>query len=84
MNAIANAAVEGDDDVLMIDPLAVREALYVEEGFTGLTGLISCSPLGDCASSEEGYVYEFISADPGTFIPGPADQLGSNPIQVWP
>jgi branched-chain amino acid transport system substrate-binding protein len=84
LKAISQVAVQLDDGSLMIDPLAVRDALYVVEEFMGLTGLISCSPFGDCASSTEGKVYEFTSGDPTTFNPGPADLLSSNPSQVWP
>ena len=84
LKAIAQVAVELDDGVLAVDPMAVREALYLVEKFTGLTGLISCDPSGDCAGSAEGKVYEFTSGDPSTFNPGPADRLSSNPSQVWP
>jgi branched-chain amino acid transport system substrate-binding protein len=84
LKAIAQAAVQSEDGTLMVDPLAVREALYVVGEFTGLTGVISCSSFGDCASSAEGLVYEFTSGDPSTFNPGPADLLSSNPAQVWP
>lgn len=84
LKAIAQVAVQGEDGSLMIDPLAVRDALYILDEYLGLTGLISCSPFGDCASSTEGKVYEFTSGDPSTFHPGPADSLSSNPSQVWP
>jgi len=82
--AIAQVAVQSEDGTLKVDPLAVREALYVVEEFTSLTGMISCSPSGDCASSAEGQVYKFNSGDPSTFNPGPADSLSSNPALVWP
>jgi ABC-type branched-subunit amino acid transport system substrate-binding protein len=84
LKAIAQVAVELDDGGLMVDPLAVRDALYTVGEFVGLSGLVSCSPLGDCASNAEGSVYEFTSGDPSTFNPGPADRLSSNPSQVWP
>jgi len=84
LKAIAQVAVKSEDGSLMVDPLAVRDALYVLDEYLGLTGLISCSPFGDCAGSTEGKVYEFTSGDPGTFNPGPADLLSSNPSQVWP
>lgn len=84
LKAMARVAVQSDNGSLMVDPLAVRAALYAVEEFTGLTGLIFCSPFGDCASSTEGKVYEFTSGDPTTFNPGPADLLSSNPSQVWP
>ena len=84
LKAVAQAAVQSEDGSLMVDPLAVRDALYNVEEFTGLSGLISCSPFGDCASDTEGKVYEFTSGDPSTYNPGPADSLSSNPSQVWP
>ncbi len=84
LEAIAQVAVQSEDGTLMVDPLAVRDALYLLEEFTGLSGLISCSPSGDCASTAEGKIYEFTSGDPSTFNPGPADLLSSNPSQVWP
>lgn len=84
LRAINQVAVELEDGVLMIDPWAVREAMYHVDEFEGLSGLISCNPFGDCASNVEGSVYEFTSGDPSTFNPGPADLLSSNPSQVWP
>jgi branched-chain amino acid transport system substrate-binding protein len=84
LKAINEVAVPGDDGSLMVDPLAVRDATYNMVEFQGLSGAISCSPLGDCLSTAQGKVYEFISGDPSTFNPGPADLLSSNPVQVWP
>jgi len=84
LKAIVQAAVLDEDGTLIIDPYAVRDAFYSLEEFIGLTGVISCSPLGDCATSSDGKVYEFTSGDPDTFNPGPADSLSSNPSQVWP
>jgi len=84
LKAIDQVAVPGDDGSLMVDPLAVRDAMYNKVEFQGLSGYISCSPLGDCLSTASGKVYEFISGDPSTFNPGPADSLSSNPVQVWP
>ena len=84
LKAIAQEAVPGDDGSLMVDPLAVRDALYGKVGFQGLSGFISCSALGDCATTANGKVYQFTSGDPNTFNPGPADMLSSNPAQVWP
>jgi branched-chain amino acid transport system substrate-binding protein len=84
LKAISQAAVPGEDGSLRVDPSAVRNALYTLDEFPGLSGLISCSPLGDCLSSTEGQVYEFTSGDPSTFNPGPEELLSSNPAQVWP
>jgi ABC-type branched-subunit amino acid transport system substrate-binding protein len=84
LKAISKAAVQLEDGTLIIDPYAVREAFYTLEEYTGLTGNIDCSPLGDCSTGAIGKVYEFTSGDPDTFNPGPSDLLSSNPSQVWP
>ena len=84
LKAIAEVAVPGDDGSLMVDPLAVREAIYNKVAFRGLSGYITCSPYGDCLSTSSGKVVQFVSGDPTTFNPGPIDQLSSNPVQVWP
>jgi hypothetical protein len=68
----------------MVDPLAVRDAIYNKIEFQGLSGYISCTPYGDCLSTASGKVFEFINGDPSTFNPGPAELLSSNPVQVWP
>jgi branched-chain amino acid transport system substrate-binding protein len=82
--ALEQVAVQGEDGTLMVDPLAIREALYTQPGFSGLSGWIVCSKNGDCDGSPEGKVYEFVSGDPGTFNPGLSDSLSSNPVLVWP
>ena len=84
LKAIDAVAVPGEDGTLQVDPLAVREALYSLSGFPGLTGSLTCSPQGDCASITEGRIYQFKSSDAATFNPGPAGSPGSNPAQVWP
>jgi len=84
LKAISEVAVPGDDGSLIVDPLAVRDAMYNKVEFQGLSGYISCSPLGDCLSTASGKVYRIINGDPTTFNPGPADLLSSNPVQVWP
>ena len=84
LKAISQVAVLGEDGSLFVDPMAVRDALYSLDEFLGLSGLISCSPYGDCAHNVEGKIFEFTSGDPSTFNPGPADLLSSNPSQVWP
>jgi branched-chain amino acid transport system substrate-binding protein len=84
LKAIDQVALPGDDGSLMVDPLAVREAMYNNVKFQGLSGVISCSPLGDCLFTASGKVYQFISGDPTSFNPGPADMPSSNPVLVWP
>lgn len=84
LKAISIVAVQEEGGTLRVDPLAVREALYKTANFPGLTGSLSCSPLGDCAGIVGGRVYKYTSSDPDTFHPGPASSLSSNPSQVWP
>lgn len=84
LHAIARVAVQNGEGTIRVDPLAVREALYMVKQYPGLTGNLSCSPQGDCAGIVGGSVYEYTSGDPDTFHPGPANLLSSNPSQVWP
>jgi branched-chain amino acid transport system substrate-binding protein len=83
LNAIAAVAVSGQDGTLRVDPLAVRDILYRLD-LPGLTGLLSCSPQGDCTGVTGGRVYQYKSGDPATFNPGTAGSPRSNPAQVWP
>jgi len=84
LKAIAEVAVPADDGSMMVDPLAVRDAMYMKINFRGLSGYITCTPQGDCLSTSTGKVYQYVNGDPTTFNPGPADLLSSNPVQVWP
>jgi hypothetical protein len=68
---------------LLIDRQVILAHLYATEGFPGLTGSLTCSAQGDCASAAlGGLVYRIDSADPTTWNPGPG--RSANPIQVWP
>jgi len=83
LQAIGRAAIQQADGSLLIDREAVRAQLFATEGFAGLTGALTCSASGDCASpSLGGIVYLIESSDPGTWNPGFG--LTANPIQVWP
>jgi len=83
LNAIRLAAIEQADGSLLIDREAVRAHLYATEAFQGLTGSLTCSPNGDCASTAlGGLVYLIESADPTTWNPGVG--LAGNPVEVWP
>ena len=83
LNAIRLAAIPQADGSLLIDREAIRAHLYSTEAFQGLTGTLTCSPNGDCASAAlGGKVYLIESADPTTWNPGVG--LAANPILVWP
>lgn len=84
LNAVTTVAVQDEQGTLHVDPLAVREAIYRQTNFPGLTGNLNCSSLGDCAVIVDGKIYQFTSGDPNTYNPGPAGSLSSNPSQVWP
>jgi branched-chain amino acid transport system substrate-binding protein len=83
LNAIRLAAIEQADGSLLIDRQAIRAQLYATVDFPGLTGSLTCSPNGDCASTAlGGFVYRIDSEDPTTWNPGVG--LAANPVQVWP
>jgi branched-chain amino acid transport system substrate-binding protein len=48
--AIKSAAIENDDGSLTIPRQALVDALYATSGWEGITGTITCTPLGDCAT----------------------------------
>src|SRR5574341_444025 len=81
LKAIEIVAIPGEDGTLQVDPLAVRDALYVLADSPGLTGQLSCSLQGDCSGVREGRIYRFTSANANSFNPGPAGSPGSNPVQ---
>ena len=51
-NAMLNTAVIDSDGTLYIGRQALRDELFATEGLEGLTGTITCSPLGECGATE--------------------------------
>ena len=49
-DAIESVAVQNEDGSLSIPRTALRDALAATSGYQGMSGVISCSPLGDCAT----------------------------------
>jgi ABC-type branched-subunit amino acid transport system substrate-binding protein len=83
LEAIRKAAIPQPDGSLLVDRQAILAHLYATQDFAGLTGSLSCSAEGDCASAAlGGLVYRIDSADPTTWNPGAG--MSANPIQVWP
>ena len=72
--AVDKAAVE-KDGTLYIGKKALNDALHATAGYDGLTGKLSCSALGDCASPVYA-VWEFTSEQPDSYA------LGTNPKRV--
>lgn len=50
VDAIEQVAVENDDGSLSIPRTALRDAVFATSGYEGLTGIITCTELGDCAT----------------------------------
>jgi len=56
--AVEKIAVEDADGTLHIPRQALRETMYATKDFNGLTGVLTCTPTGDCADPTIG-VYEY-------------------------
>ncbi len=56
--AIEKVAVVDADGTLHIGRQALRDAMYATANFQGLTGVLTCTPTGDCANPTIG-VYEY-------------------------
>jgi branched-chain amino acid transport system substrate-binding protein len=48
--AIEKVAVKGSDGTLYIPRKALRDAIFATKDFQGITGVLSCSPTGDCGA----------------------------------
>jgi branched-chain amino acid transport system substrate-binding protein len=49
--AVKKVAVKGSDGTLTISRTALKDAVFATKDYKGLTGTITCNPLGDCATS---------------------------------
>jgi branched-chain amino acid transport system substrate-binding protein len=63
LDAIERAAQVGDDGTLLIGRQALRDEMAATSGFSGLTGTLSCSPTGDCATGEALGVFQLSTAE---------------------
>jgi len=63
--AIEKVAVVDADGTIHIGRQALRDAMFATKGFQGLTGVLTCTPTGDCANPVIG-VYEYHK---GTYPP---------------
>jgi len=57
-DAIKAAAIQNSDGSLSIPRTALRDAVQATNGYQGIIGTITCTPLGDCATSVTIGVYE--------------------------
>jgi branched-chain amino acid transport system substrate-binding protein len=58
VNAIKKVAIKGTDGSLSIPRTALKDELLKTSGYKGLTGTITCVPLGDCATDVTIAVYK--------------------------
>jgi branched-chain amino acid transport system substrate-binding protein len=73
--AIEKVAVKATDGTLYIPKKALRDAIFATKDFQGITGVLSCSPTGDCGAPLIA-VYQITSRETGGEWPPEAP--------VWP
>jgi branched-chain amino acid transport system substrate-binding protein len=56
--AINSAAIQQSDGTIVIPRTALKDAIYKTKDYKGITGTITCTPLGDCAGSTTVGVYQ--------------------------
>jgi branched-chain amino acid transport system substrate-binding protein len=57
--AIEAVAVDDGSGNLTISRTALRDALMATSGYEGITGMITCTPLGDCATDVSIGIFEY-------------------------
>jgi branched-chain amino acid transport system substrate-binding protein len=73
--AIEKVAVKNADGSLFIPKKALRDAIFATKDFPGLTGVLSCSPTGDCGAPLIA-IYELTAREAGGEWPPEAP--------IWP
>jgi branched-chain amino acid transport system substrate-binding protein len=63
--AVEASAIKNDDGSLSIPRSALKDAIFATKDYKGLTGTITCVPLGDCATEVAIAVYK-VPNDPFT------------------
>jgi branched-chain amino acid transport system substrate-binding protein len=58
-DAIEAVAVDDGSGNLTIPRTALRDALMATSGYEGITGIITCTPLGDCATDVSIGIFEY-------------------------
>ncbi|MEX1072044.1 MAG: branched-chain amino acid ABC transporter substrate-binding protein [Anaerolineales bacterium] len=76
--AIEQVAVMDADGTLHISRQALRDALYSTSSFGGLTGSLTCSASGDCASGQALAIFQITQEN----LDGAADLLTNSPVWV--
>ncbi len=63
LDILEDIAVHGEDGSVQIGRQALRDAFAAVEDYEGLTGLLTCSPTGDCGAVESMVVFEITEAE---------------------
>lgn len=63
LDALEAIAVTGEDGTTLIGRQALRDAFTNYRDFEGLTGILSCSPTGDCGAVESMVVFQITEAE---------------------
>ncbi len=58
-DAIEAVAVDDGSGNLTISRTALKDALFATSGYEGITGIITCTPLGDCATDVSIGLFEY-------------------------
>ena len=75
--AIERVAVKDNDGNTYIGRKALRDAVFTDPGFDGMSGPIKCDPYGECGAFKFA-VYQWTSGDPNTFDGGT-----NNPKKIY-
>jgi len=67
LNGIEEVGIVDGAGTLHIGRLALRDALFATAGFEGLTGTITCDPLGECGATG----FQILTVDGGELVPVP-------------
>ncbi len=84
LNAIEVSAQVDSDGSLLIGRQALRDAMTATAGYDGLTGTLSCSETGDCATGEALGIYQVTSADANSDWPFKLIWTPSKPLITEP
>jgi branched-chain amino acid transport system substrate-binding protein len=71
--AIEKVAVQGPDGTLYVPKAALRDALYATKDFQGITGILTCTPTGDCGAPVMA-VYQITAREVGPPIVWPPEK----------
>ena len=63
LEAIESVAQVGSNGALLVGRQALRQAVATTVGFEGLTGTLTCSPSGECASGEALAIFQITSEE---------------------